>query len=104
MFCRAKTSVLLALVGALSASGAALDAGRRNTAFQPDRGSSFSGPAVWRPAETVVSTKLWPGAKVQKIAPGAHTVARVEMRGVAFTKARDPAVTSGPVKPAGGSR
>lgn len=104
MFCRAKISVLLALVGALSATGAALNPGQRNTAFQPGGGFSLTGPAVSRPAAAIVPTKRWAGANIRKITPGVSALVRVQLGGVTFARAADAVVTPGPVKPAGAGR
>lgn len=104
MFCRAKISVLLPLIGALTASGASFNLEQRNSTFQPGGNTGFAKSAVWRPAEATIQTKHWSGASVQKITPSAHTLARVEMKGITFTKAHEAVITLGPVKPAGGGR
>ncbi|MBI2815017.1 MAG: hypothetical protein HYX71_12110 [Opitutae bacterium] len=104
MFCRAKTSVLLPLVGALAASGAPLDPEQRNPAFQPGGNSRLGSPAVLRPADATVSTKRWHGSGVRKISPGAQALVRAELGGVAFAKAGDAKVGPGAVPKAGGRR
>ncbi len=104
MFCRAKISVLLPLIGALTASGAGFNPEQRPLPFQPGGNPRFAKPAVGRPAEATFQTKHWSGARVQKITPSTHLRARVEMKGVTFTKAQDAVITPGPVKPAGGGR
>ena len=104
MFCRAKTSVLLALVGALTASGALLNPEQRNTAFQPGGNSRFAKPAVWRPAGVTIQTKHWAVAHGQKITPGTQALVRVDLNGVTFTKAGDVTITPQAVKKAGGGQ
>ena len=104
MFCRAKISVLLPLIGALAAAGASFNPEQRNATFQPGANSGLTIAAVRRPAESTIQTKHWSGASVQKIIPSAHTLAWVDMKGITFTKARDAGITPGPVKQAGGGR
>lgn len=104
MFCRAKISVLLALVGALTASGALLNPEQRNTAFQPGGRSRFAKPAVWRPTGVTVQTKHWAGANGQAITPGTKALVRVDLNGVTFTKAGDATITPQAVKKAGGGQ
>ncbi len=104
MFCRAKISVLLTLVGALTASGALLNPEQRNAAFQPGGKSRFAKPAVWRPTEATIQTKHWAGAHGQKITPGTKALVRVELSGVTFTKAGDATITPQAVKKAGGGQ
>ncbi len=104
MFCRAKISVLLALVGALTASGALLNPAQRNAAFQPDGKSRFTKPAVWRPAGVTMITRHWAGAFGQKITPGTKALVRVDLNGVTFTKAGDATIPPPAVKKAGGGQ
>lgn len=103
MFCRAKISVLLPLVGALTASGALLNPEQQNTAFQPSGDARFARPSVWRPAGATRPIKFWAGANGQKITPNTQTLARVEMKGITFTKTRDAVITPGRVAKAGGN-
>ena len=104
MFCRAKTSVLLTLVGALTASGALLNPEQRNPAFQPGDKSRFAKPAVWRPTEATITTKRWTGASGQRITPGTKALVRVDLNGVTFTKAGDATIPPPAVKKAGGGQ
>ena len=104
MFCRAKISVLLPLVGALTASGALLNPEQRNTAFQPGGNSGNIPTAVRRPSEVAVHRKPWSGAKVQLITPRSQALVRTELTGVSFAKAGDAPVSPGTVQKAGGGR
>ena len=105
MFCRAKTSVLLTLVGALTASGALLNPEQRNTAFQPGGRSRFAIPAVWRPAEATINTQhRGAGAPGQRITPGTKALVRVDLNGVTFTKAGDATIPPPSIKKAGGGQ
>lgn len=104
MFCRAKTSVLLTLVGALTASGALLNPEQRNTAFQPGDKSRFANPAVWRPTEVTIRARHWAGAPGQHITPVTRALVRVDLSGVTFAKAGDATLTPPAVRKAGGSQ
>lgn len=104
MFCRAKISVLLTLVGALTASGALLNPEQRNPAFQPGGKSRFAKPAVWRPAEVTIIAKPWAGASGQQFTPGTKALVRVDLKGVTFTKAAAATFAPPAVRKAGGSQ
>lgn len=104
MFCRAKISALLTLVGVLSASGAMLNPEQLNPVFQPGGNAKFAKPAILQPAGIIFTTKLWSGIKVQKITPGANPLVRVDLGGVTFTKTQNAVIIPGPVKKAGGAR
>jgi hypothetical protein len=60
MIRRAKISVLLTLVGALTASGALPNPGPRHPTFQPGAAVDF---AVIKPAQATVAPRFSPGAK-----------------------------------------
>ena len=64
MFCRAKISVLLPLVGALTAFGAPLNPEQRNASFQPGGQTRFGPPTVLRPAAATVPANRWAGGQV----------------------------------------
>lgn len=104
MFCRAKISVLLTLVGALTASGALLNPEQRNTAFQPGGRSRFAKPAVWRPAEATIITQHRAGARGQRITPGTKALVRADLTGVTFTRAGETTLAPPAVRKAGGSQ
>ena len=105
MFCRAKISVLLTLVGALTASGALLNPEQRNTAFQPGGRSRFAIPAVWRPAEATINTQhRGAGAPGQRITPGTKALVRADLTGVTFTRAGEATLAPPAVRKAGGSQ
>ena len=104
MCCRAKISVLLTLVGALTASGALLNPEQRNTVFQPGDMTRFAKPAVWRPAEVTIIAKHRAGASGQQFTPGTKALVRVDLNGVTFTKAGDATITTPAVKKAGGGQ
>lgn len=104
MLCRAKISVLLALAGTLTASGALLNFEQRNAAFQPAGRAYNAKPAVLRPATVTIHAKRWDGASVQTIKPAAATLVRVELGGVKLAKAGDARVAPRMISEAGGDQ
>jgi hypothetical protein len=104
MIRRAKISVLFTLVGALTASGALLNPAQRHPAFQPGGNVSLAKPAVMKPAQTTVATRLWQGSKVQRITASKPAVVKVELSGMALARSGDATITPGVVRQAGGGR
>lgn len=104
MFCRAKISVLLPLVGVLTASGAPLKPGQRNPAFQPGGTALFALPVVLRPADATLPIQRRVGVPVQRIVPSTQALVRAGLGGVTFTKAGDAKVAPDAVQKAGGDR
>jgi hypothetical protein len=87
MIRRAKISVLLTLVGAMTASGALLNPEQRHPAFEPGRTVSLAKPAVMKPAQATVANRLWRGAKVQRITASKPAAVSVEQGGMTVAPA-----------------
>jgi len=104
MFRRAITSVLFALLGALTASGASFDPGQRHMAFQPGKASKLKTMPVLKPAQAATQSVRWNAVGVQRITPVAQGAVRVEIGTHAVTKAQDAAVIPGIAQAAGGVR
>jgi hypothetical protein len=105
MFRRAIISVLLPLVGALTASGSLLNPEQRHPVFQPGRNASLAKPAVMKPAQaTIANRRLSQGTKVQRITASAPSAVRVELGGRLLSRVGDATVAPGVVRKAGGGR
>jgi len=104
MIRRAKISVFLTLVGALTASGALLNPEQRHPVFQPGRNTSPAKPAVMIPAQAAIATRLWQETKVQRIIASAPAAVRVELGNQSLARAADATVAPGAVRKAGGGR
>lgn len=104
MIRRAKISVLFTLVGTLTASGALLNPEQRHPAFQPGRSASLAKPAVMKPAQATIATRLWQETKVQRITASTPAAVKVELNGMSLSRAGDATVAPGVVRKAGGGR
>jgi hypothetical protein len=98
MIRRAKISVLLTLVGALTASGALLNPGQRHPTYQPGAAAGF---AVIKPTQATVASRPWQGTKVSR--PTVRVLAAGQAEFAALTPGRAGA-TSVVIRKAGGAR
>ncbi len=101
---RAIITVLIPLVGVLTASAALLNPEQRHATFQPGAPGKLKAAVVVKPAQTALSVARWSGVQVQAIAPAAQTPVKVELAGRQVGKPQDALIAAGVVKQAGGAR
>jgi hypothetical protein len=104
MFRRAKISVLLPLVAALTASGASLNPERRAPAFQPGSGSASLQRAAVQPSASAVPLRLWRDVTVQRITPTTPAPAKVQLNAASFARPGEAVMAPVAVRSAGGAR
>jgi hypothetical protein len=104
MLRRAKTSVLLALVGTLTASGAPLNPEQRNTTFQPGGAGRLQPAAGLKPAQAILPTGKWSGAKADRLTSVATAPVRVEKTDQPAARPGDTPATGLVIRQAGGAR